>query len=58
MSSEHTATMTQYKLQFLKIYIKEISKKEISQLIYKIASNNFQQNGLAYSIQKSNSSNV
>ena len=44
--------MTQYELQFLRIDIKGISKKEISQIMYKTASNNFQQNSYAYSTQK------
>ena len=34
----NTPTMTQYELQFLRINIKGISKKEISQIMYKIAS--------------------
>ena len=48
----NTPTMTRYELHFLKIDIKDISKKEISQIMYQIASNNFQQNRYAYSIQK------
>ena len=44
--------MTQYHPQFLRIDIKGISKKEISQIMYKIASNNFQGSRSAYSIQK------
>ena len=44
--------MTQYELQFLRIDIKGIPKKEVSQIMFKIASNNFQQNRCAYSIQK------
>ena len=44
--------MTQYELQFLRTDIKEISKKEISLIMNKIASKNFQLNRRAYSIQK------
>ena len=44
--------MTQSHPQFLRIDIKGISKKEISQIMYKIASNNFQGSRSAYSIQK------
>ena len=44
--------MTQYELQFLRIDIKRMSKKEIRQIMSKIASNNFQQNKCAYAIQK------
>ena len=44
--------MTQYELQFLRSDIKGISMKEISQIMYKIASNNFQQNRYGCSIQK------
>ena len=43
--------MTQYELQFLRIDNKGISKKEINQIMHKIASKNFQQNMYAYSIQ-------
>ena len=49
---ENTSTMTQYELQFLRTDIKEISKKEISLIMNKIASKNFQLNRRAYSIQK------
>ena len=34
--------MTQHELQFLRTDVKGISKKEISQIMYKIASNSFQ----------------
>ena len=34
------------------IDIKGISKREITQMMYKIASNNFQRNRWAYSIEK------
>ena len=44
--------MTQYHPQFLRIDIKGISKKEISQIMYKIASNNFQGSRSAYNIQR------
>ena len=40
---ENNSTMTQYELQFLRIDIKGIPVKEVSQIMYKIASNNFQQ---------------
>ena len=46
---ENSLTMTQYEIQFLKIDIKGISKIEISQTMYRIASNNFQQNKCVYS---------
>ena len=48
----NTPTMTQCELQFLRIDIKGIFKKEISQIMYKLSSNNFQQNMYAYSIEK------
>ena len=44
--------MTQYELQFLRSDIKGISMKEISQIMYKITSNNFQQNRRVCNIQK------
>ena len=44
---ENAPTMTHYELQFLRIDIKGISKKQICQIIYEIASNNFQQNRCA-----------
>ena len=50
---ENNSTLTQYELQFLRIDTKGINKKEIiSQIIYKTASNNFQESKCAYSIQK------
>ena len=51
---ENSSTMTQYELfkSFLRTDIKEITRKEISQIIYTIVSNNFQQNRRAYNIQK------
>ena len=48
---DNTPTMTQYELKFLRIDNKGISKKEINQIMHQIASNNFQQNMYAYSIQ-------
>ena len=44
--------MTKYELQFLRIYIKGISERKITQITQKTASNNFRQNRCFYSIQK------
>ena len=44
--------MTQYELQFLRICIKRISQRKITQITQKTASDNIQQNGRVYSIQK------
>ena len=49
---KNTPTMTQYEIQFLRIDFKRISEREINQIMYKIASNNFQQNKYDYRIKK------
>ena len=50
---ENNSTLTQYQLQFLGIDTKGINKKEIiSQIIYKKASNDFQESKCTCSIQK------
>ena len=49
---ENASAMTKYELQFSRTDIKKISMKKISQIMYKIASNNCQQNRCAYSMQK------